>query len=250
MLFLLSPSKTLAEMPLPLAGAPAQPVLSAESQVLVHELRKLDADALGKLMGISEKLAQLNHRRYQDCTWPFTPENAAQAVRFFRGDVYEGLDAESFSLADMQAAQERIRILSGLYGVLKPLDLMQPYRLEMGTKLQNPRGKNLYDFWAGRITETLNAEHPDVVVNLASAEYFQAIQPERLAGKILHCTFKEQKAGKLQVIGLFAKKARGMMARYGVLNRVKNVQELQNFTEGGYRFRPELSGNSAYVFVR
>lgn len=254
MLVLLSPSKTQdfspADCPLP----PTQPELLDESQMLVKELRMLSAAQIGKLMGVSEKLADLNHRRYKDFAFPFTPENAKPAALAFRGDVYDGLDAPSFSEEELEFAQGTIRILSGLYGVLRPLDLIQPYRLEMKTPLQNLRGKDLYVFWGDRLTTLLNRhmakEETDMVVNLASQEYFAAVNTDKLDGRLVTVHFKERRDGKLKVIGLFAKKARGMMARYIVQNKLTDVKRITHFDEDGYAFEPELSSDTEFVFAR
>lgn len=251
MLFILSPSKTLdfeAKLP-PLTLT--QPAMLKESELLVQQLRQLSAEKLAGLMHISDKLATLNYARYCDFTTPFTPQNARPALFAFKGDVYESMEVASYSPKDLAFAQKHLRILSGLYGLLRPLDLMQPYRLEMGTALKNPRGKDLYVFWGDQITQALNgAEEGGVLVNLASGEYFKAIKPAVLRGRILHIVFKEKHKGSLKIIGLYAKRARGMMANYIIRHKVIKPQMLQGFAEEGYAYRPEFSGENSYVFAR
>lgn len=252
MLALISPSKTQDFTPIP--GKFEAPALIKETEQLVSIAKKLSPEKLGGLMDISEKLANLNYERYQNFEFPFTAKNAKPAVLAFRGDVYDGLDADSLSAKDLEFSQTSLRILSGLYGLLKPLDLIQPYRLEMGIALKNPRGKDLYAFWGDRITQLLNQqlkeEKTDTVINLASVEYFSAIQPKKLEGRIINIHFKERKAGQLKVVALFAKRARGMMAGHIIRNRIKSPKGLMNFTEGGYGFEPELSTDSEFVFAR
>lgn len=255
MLVLLSPSKTQDFSPVETTiPSPTKPELLAESTTLVKELRGLSATEIGKLMSVSEKLSALNHQRYQDFTTPFTEENAKPAALAFKGDVYDGLDAPSLNKKQFEFAQQSIRILSGLYGVLRPLDLIQAYRLEMKTPLKNPRGKDLYTFWGSRLTDTLNRhlqeEKTDTIINLASQEYFSAIQPKALKGKLITVHFKERKDGKLKVIGLFAKRARGMMARYIVEHNIRDAGALTAFSEADYSFQPELSTDAEFVFAR
>lgn len=253
MLVLLSPSKTQDFTPVD-SPKPTQPALLQESEILMGELRKLSAPKIGKLMGVSEKLATLNHQRFQDFSTPFTPKNAKPAALAFKGDVYDGLDAPSLSARELEFAQHSIRILSGLYGVLRPLDLIQAYRLEMKTPLKNPRGKDLYAFWGDRLTELLNQqlkeEKTDTIVNLASQEYFSAVNTKKLAGRLVTVHFKERKDGKLKVIGLFAKRARGMMARYIVQQGITDIGAITRFHEDGYQFEPELSTDGEFVFAR
>lgn len=254
MLVLLSPSKTQDFIPSSRIAAPTQPELLKESETLVKTLRKLSEAEIAKLMHISDKLAALNHQRYHDFSSPFTPENAKAAVLAFKGDVYDGLDADTLDAADLDFAQHSLRMLSGLYGILRPYDLIQPYRLEMKTPLVNPRGKDLYVFWGNRVTDALNrhleSENTDTVVNLASGEYFKAVQPKRLKGKLLTVHFKERKGNELKVIGLFAKRARGMMARHIVRHRITETRDITGFDAGGYRFEPELSNATEFVFAR
>lgn len=254
MLALLSPSKTQDFSPVERGIHPTTPDLLEESEILARQLRPLSEGEIGKLMKISDKLAALNHERFQQFSTPFTMNNAKPAALAFKGDVYDGLDAPTLSDDELERAQHSIRILSGLYGVLRPLDLIQPYRLEMGTKLKNPRGKDLYGFWGEQITDTLNrhlkAEQTDTVVNLASNEYFSAVQPGKLTGKLITIHFKEEKAGKLRVIGLFAKRARGMMARFIARENITGSEGLKDFNAGGYRFQPALSNDVEFVFAR
>lgn len=254
MLVLLSPSKTQDFSPSARITAPTQPELLKESAILVKTLRRLSEAEIGKLMHISDKLAALNHQRYHGFSIPFTPENAKPAVLAFRGDVYDGLDADTLDAADLDFAQHSIRMLSGLYGILRPYDLMQPYRLEMKTPLANSRGKDLYAFWGNRITDVLNrhleSENTDTVINLASGEYFKAVQPKRLKARLLTVHFKERKGNSLQVIGLFAKRARGMMARHIVRHRITKAEDICGFKDEGYCFERELSSATEFVFAR
>ncbi len=254
MLLLLSPAKTL-DFSEPATELYEQPRMLQDSKALVKILRKQSESDLMELMNISEDLATINRERYQDFETPFDLSNAKQSLLAFKGDVYVGLGAEDFSQADLQFAQQQLRILSGLYGVLRPLDLMQPYRLEMGTKLKNERGKNLYEYWGDRITsllnEDLNANGQDKsVVNLASKEYFSAVDPELLEGRLYQIDFKEHRDGKYKIIAVYAKKARGMMARYAVKNRVAAPEGLKGFNEGGYAFNEALSSEQHFVFTR
>lgn len=256
MLMLLSPSKTQDFSPArSVAGhAPQSPLLLDESAALVKTLKKHSVAQLQELMGISEKLAELNHGRFQTFSTPFTSKNAKPAIFAFRGDVYDGLDADSLTDKQLAFAQTSLRMLSGLYGLLKPFDLMQPYRLEMGTPLTTRRGKNLYAFWGGRITEALNAElegtKSKTVLNLASQEYASAVQPQDLAGDWVNVHFKEEKGNQLKVVGLFAKRARGSFARYVIQKRLSGMEKLHGFAEDGYRFRDDLSTPNDLIFSR
>ena len=254
MMLVLSPSKTLDfESKLRIATHTV-PDMFRDSEMLIRELRTYPQKKLSALMGISDKLAALNMQRYRDFTTPFTPANARQAILAFKGDVYEPIEVESYSRDDFAFTQKHVRILSGLYGLLRPLDLIQPYRLEMGTRLTNPRGKDLYGFWGERITQALNGEltshKSKILLNLASEEYFAAVKPAKLSGELINIVFKENQKGKLRIIGLFAKKARGMMANYIIKNQIDNVKSLKDFQGGGYRFEPSLSSASDQVFVR
>jgi cytoplasmic iron level regulating protein YaaA (DUF328/UPF0246 family) len=254
MLIVISPAKTLDfDTASPLKKS-TQPTFLDHSQQLIDTLRQLDPTQISALMHISDKLGELNWQRFHEWTPPFTARNAKQALFAFRGDVYSGLDADSFDKADCDYAQKHLRILSGLYGLLKPLDLMQAYRLEMGTTLANSRGRNLYEFWGDRITDALNAElkkmKTPVLINLASEEYFKAVRPKRLAGDVLTPHFKERKNGDYKIVSFFAKKARGLMSAYIIKNRISSVADLKNFAASGYRFNAALSHDRDWVFTR
>ncbi len=205
-------------------------------------------------MKISDKLATLNANRFAEFSTPFTPDNARQALFAFNGDVYTGLDAQSLSEDDIAYAQQHLRILSGLYGVLRPLDLMQAYRLEMGTKLANSRGKNLYEYWGDTVTTEINkalaAQGDNVLVNLASNEYFKSVKPKQVDGMIITPVFKDKKNGQYKIISFFAKKARGLMARYILQNKVEDVAGLKAFDTAGYYFSEEQSTETELVFLR
>ena len=254
MLALISPAKKLDAEKEPPLGDFTMPQLLDNSEELVDTVKGLGKGRLKALMNLSDALTELNHTRYERYSTPFTPSNAKQAVFMFRGDTYVGLDADTLSKDDLTYAQRHLAILSGLYGVLRPLDLIQPYRLEMGSKLATGRGKDLYDFWGSRLTDACNAvtaSHENrAVVSLASNEYIKAIQPPSLAGPFVTCHFKEIRDGTPKTIGLVAKKARGRMARFMVQNRVEDEDDLKGFEEAGYAFAPELSGDDDLVFVR
>jgi cytoplasmic iron level regulating protein YaaA (DUF328/UPF0246 family) len=254
MLILLSPAKSLdTDSPL-LTTTATQPRLASHSAELITALQDLSADDIGQLMGISPKLAELNHARFQNYQPKFTAKNSRQAILAFTGDVYQGMALCDWTPQDFAAAQEQIRILSGLYGVLRPLDRMQPYRLEMGTKFSNARGSNLYQFWGSTITELLNkdlkASGSDLVVNLASNEYFSAVKPKELKGRLITPVFKDEKNGKYKIISFYAKKARGMMADFIVRNQVQSVEALKAFNISGYQFDTDASDDSTLVFLR
>ncbi|WP_449556392.1 peroxide stress protein YaaA [Huaxiibacter chinensis] len=254
MLILISPAKTL-DYQSPLATERyTQPELLDYSQQLIHEARKLSAPQIGKLMGISDKLADLNATRFHDWQPDFTPSNARQALLAFKGDVYTGLRAETFSEADFDFAQTHLRMLSGLYGVLRPLDLMQPYRLEMGIRLANTKGKDLYQFWGDIITNKLNdalrAQGDNVVINLASDEYYKSVKPKQLNAEIVKPVFLDEKNGTFKVISFYAKKARGLMSRYIIENRLTQPEQLKTFDSEGYFFDAEASASGEMVFKR
>lgn len=254
MLILISPAKTL-DYQSPLATTRyTQPELLEHSQQLIGIARKLTAPQIGKLMSISDKLADLNATRFHDWHPDFTPQNARQAILAFKGDVYTGLQAETFSEADFDFAQQHLRMLSGLYGVLRPLDLMQPYRLEMGIKLENPQGKDLYHFWGDIITDKLNqslqAQGDDIIINLASDEYFKSVKPKKLQGRLIKPVFLDEKNGKFKVISFYAKKARGLMSRYIIENRLTRPEQLQAFNSEGYFFDGAASEKGELVFKR
>lgn len=255
MLTLLSPAKTLDFEKESVTSNYSQADLLDNANYLVKKLRKLSVSQIGGLMHISEKLAELNHERYAQFHTPFTLENAKQAVLAFKGDVYIGLDAESFSEADFEFAQQHLGILSGLYGFLRPLDLIQAYRLEMGTKFQvTPTKDNLYKYWDAQITKKINTilegQKEQVVINLASNEYFKAVKPKLLKGNVLTPVFKDFKNGKYKVISFFAKKARGSMARFIIQQRIKSPEKLKVFDANGYYYKEELSKENEWVFVR
>ena len=254
MLIVLSPAKTLDfDTPSP-TQTHTQPVLLNDAKTLVKQLKKMAPAELSSLMSISDKLGTLNFNRYHDWKTPFTANNAKQALLAFKGDVYTGLEADTFSAQDLKFAQKHLRILSGLYGVLKPLDLMQAYRLEMGTHLVTQKGENLYDFWGDKITELINADlkknKSEALVNLASNEYFKSIQSDDLNQKVITPVFKDYKNGKYKIISFYAKKARGMMAAYVIRNRITDPLQIQNFRLAGYRYNKSESNSAEWVFKR
>ena len=254
MLALVSPAKKLDFESEWMGNKHSQPALIDQAKALVDVTKSLSQSQIKSLMKLSDNLAELNYKRYQNFSTPFDESNARPAAYAFRGDTYVGLDADTLTPEDMDFAQGQLRILSGLYGLLRPLDLMQPYRLEMGTKLSNPRGEDLYDFWGDLLTKACNdsvKDHKDnSVICLASNEYIKAIQPKDLDGKFITCHFKEMKGGVPKTIGLFAKRARGMMARYMIQSRIETPEELKNFDVDGYAFVDGLSDETNYVFVR
>ncbi len=223
-----------------------------KSEKLTTVLKKKSPKKLSELMSISQKLGELNWQRNQDWKLPFTLENARQAVYAFKGDVYVGLDAYSIPQEKLEALDSKLRILSGLYGILKPFDLVQPYRLEMGTKLKIGRKDNLYQFWDAQITEYLNAEmeEGEPLVNLASNEYYKVINPKLLNSTVITPQFKDYKDGKLKMISFFAKKARGMMVRYIIDNNINDIESLKGFNYGDYAYSEELSSEKEFVFTR
>ncbi len=253
MLTIISPAKALDFSPIGNGLTPTQPRFVDDTARLMETCKSLEASDLRKLMSLSDSLANLNHARFQEMSLPLTPENAKPCVLAFQGDVYKGLDAASLESGDLTWAQDRLRILSGLYGLLRPLDLIQPYRLEMGTKLANERGKNLYEFWGDRLAGALNDEDTDPeapVLNLASQEYAKAVRPKSLARPLIAADFKEERNGELKTIGLVAKRARGLMARYVIRNRIEDAEDLKDFDDEGYGYRPELSSEDRLVFSR
>ena len=254
MLIFLSPAKSLDFTTPPHVGTFTQPGYLQQSETLIRQLRQLSPADIARLMDLSDQLALLNFARYADWSLPFTPENAKQAVLAFDGDVYDGLAARNLSADDLAFAQQHVRILSGLYGILKPLDLMQPYRLEMGTRLATAAGKDLYAFWGDTLLAALNAELAEaaqpVVVNLASEEYFKAVRARKLAARVIQPVFEDWKGGRYKIISFYAKKARGLMARYAVVNRLTDPEALQAFDGEGYAFTPEVSDAQTWVFRR
>ncbi|MFD2179909.1 peroxide stress protein YaaA [Veronia pacifica] len=254
MLIVVSPAKTL-DYESPLATEKfTLPTMTSHSAELIDVCRKLTPADISSLMKVSDKIAGLNAARFAEWQPEFTQQNARQALLAFKGDVYTGLAAETLSDSDFDWAQDHLRMLSGLYGLLRPLDLMQPYRLEMGTKLTNDRGSNLYQFWGNLITdelnEALNAQGDDVLINLASNEYFKSVKPAGLKAKIITPVFKDCKNGQYKVISFYAKKARGMMARYIIDNRIDSVEALKAFDVAGYYFDQSASSDKELVFKR
>lgn len=254
MLVIISPAKTLDYVS-PLATERfTQPELLDKAKALIGLCRKLTPAQIASLMGISDKLAGLNAARFSEWQPKFTPDNARQALLAFKGDVYTGLQAQDFSEEDFDFAQQHLRMLSGLYGVLRPLDLMMPYRLEMGTKLANPQGKDLYSFWGEQITQKLNQaleqQGDDVIVNLASDEYFKSVQPAKLHGSLIKPIFLDEKNGKYKVISFYAKKARGLMSRFIIKNRLSKSEQLVDFDLEGYAFDEASSVGNELVFKR
>lgn len=245
MLIVLSPAKNLDFEPADGRLKATEPRFAEETGTLIEVLKKKSPSKIADLMHLSDKLATLNAERYR----AFGSQSKKQAILAFNGDVYRGFDAASLDAEGLHAAQERIRILSGLYGVLRPLDLIEPYRLEMGTALKVGRRENLYDFWGDRLARSLEEELGDApLVNCASNEYFKAAKAVR--NPVITCTFREEKDGQLKTLGLFAKVARGMMARFAVDERIDDPEGLKDFRGGGYRFQPSLSKKAEWVFTR
>ena len=254
MIIVVSPAKTLySQCPIKIEQFSEADFLP-EAIKIVSVLKKKKPAQLAKLMDISPKLAELNFHRFQEWAPPFNPENSWQAVLMFNGDVYQGLKAETFTAAEFETAQQNLRILSGVYGLLKPLDLIQPYRLEMGTNLAVSGKKNLYEFWKTKITTKLNMElletGQNVLVNLASNEYFSAVNTKRIKARIITPSFKEQKDGQYQMISFFAKRARGLMSRFIIQNNITDPEEIKAFDLEGYYFNNELSKANDWVFTR
>jgi hypothetical protein len=255
MILVISPAKTLDFTTPPHTGVFTQPDFLTESASLVKLLRGLDIDELAGLMAISGDLAALNAGRFRQWKRPFTPDNAKQAVLAFNGDVYGGLDAAGLGQGDLDFAQDHLRILSGLYGCLRPLDLIRPYRLEMKTRLANARGGDLYAFWGDRLTRAVNrllGQGPEapVLVNLASAEYFKALDAKAVAGRIITPVFEDWSGGAYKVVGFFAKRARGLMCRHMIRKRLEEPERLQAFKDEGYRFDRQASEGDRWVFRR
>ncbi|ORU93359.1 MAG: hypothetical protein A6F70_05355 [Cycloclasticus sp. symbiont of Bathymodiolus heckerae] len=254
MLLVISPAKTLDY------ETPAQtttfslPDFIDDSAELIDQLRELSPSDVSELMSISEKLGNLNSNRFIDWAVPFTPDNSKQALLAFKGDVYEGMDVKTFNEDDLNWANQHLRILSGLYGLLKPLDLMQPYRLEMGTRFNNQRGKNLYEFWGQKITDKINQELAEqkspVLINLASNEYFKSVKPKLLNAAVITPVFKDWKNDKYKIISFYAKKARGMMSAYIIKNRLESPSDIKHFDTAGYVYCAEQSTESEWVFLR
>lgn len=253
MLAVLSPAKKLDGSTPPPTARYSEPELADQTEMLIPEIKKLSRPDLQRLMKLSPKLADIAFERHRRLGGALGPENAKQSVFAFKGDTYVGLDPDSLEPEDLAFAQDHLRILSGLYGLLRPLDLIQSYRLEMATKLANPRGEDLYDFWGGRIADAVNKALPECggpVINLASKEYFKALKPRLLHAEVITPVFKDGRGGSYRVMGLFAKRARGMMARYIVRRRLEHVEDLKNFGDAGYRYNAKESSGSELVFLR
>lgn len=254
MLMLISPAKTLDyDSPAPTSHA-SQPRFMDRSAALIDCLRPLPPQAIAELMSISDKLAHLNVARYQAWEPTATPHNSKQALFAFMGDVYEGLHASTLDDEAIHYLQWHLQILSGLYGLLRPLDLMQAYRLEMGTRLANPKGKDLYAFWGNTLTEAINAEldssNTPVVVNLASEEYFKSIKTKALKGRLITPVFEDYKGDRYKIISFYAKRARGMMVRYAATHRITDPEALKGFDSEGYAFDPAASEGDVWIFRR
>jgi cytoplasmic iron level regulating protein YaaA (DUF328/UPF0246 family) len=254
MLSLISPAKTLDYTTALPTDTHTQPRLLEQSQQLIDVCRKLSATEIASLMTVSEKIANLNVERFRDWNAEFNFSNARQALFAFKGDVYTGLDAYHLKDQDIDFAQQHLRMLSGLYGLLRPLDLMMPYRLEMGTKLKNTRGNNLYEFWSSIITDQINQDLAEIdaklLVNLASDEYYKSVNEKKIQAEIIKPVFLDQKNGKYKVISFYAKKARGLMARYLIENKLSQVEQLKAFDSEGYYFDAESSSDKELVFKR
>ena len=258
MILVISPAKALDYETPPTTATFTQPDFLDHAAELIEVLREKSPAQIAELMSLSDPLSSLNVARYASWSRPFAADNAKQALLAFNGDVYEGLDAKTLDDDDLAWAQDHLRILSGLYGVLRPLDLMQAYRLEMGTRLANPRGKNLYEFWGERITDELNrllareeeAGRERVLLNLASDEYFKSVKPKKLAGRIVTPVFEDWKGGRYKIISFYAKRARGLMSRYVITSRIDEVEALQGFDAEGYAFAADASDANTLVFRR
>ncbi|ENV34067.1 peroxide stress protein YaaA [Acinetobacter gerneri] len=254
MLALISPAKTLDYQSTLPTDEHTLPRLLQQSQQLIDVSRKLSASQIASLMSVSEKIANLNVERFRDWDSDFDLSNARQAIFAFKGDVYTGLDAYHLDEKDFKFAQKHLRMLSGLYGLLRPLDLMMPYRLEMGTRLENPRGHNLYEFWGDIITNLINEDleqaGSNVLVNIASDEYYKSVKESKIKAEIIKPVFLDQKNGKYKVISFYAKKARGLMARFMIENQLSSIDDLKSFNTDGYYFDAASSLAGELVFKR
>lgn len=254
MLLVISPAKTLDFDTPANTSIATKPAMIKDSAQLIDRMREFAPDDLVNLMGVSHKIAELNTQRFMNWQTPFTKKNAKQAMLAFKGDVYTGLDAESFTDEDFDFAQQHLRILSGLYGVLRPLDLIQAYRLEMGTKLTNQKGKNLYEFWDKKPTQALNKQltalESDTLINLASNEYFGAVDKFALKAKIITPVFKDYKNGQYKIISFYAKKARGLMSAYIIKNKLNTPSHIKKFNSDGYYFDAQGSTDNEWLFLR
>lgn len=253
MFMLISPAKALDETPWDHSYKATEAAFLPQAQDLIQQLQPLGPVQIGQLMKLSNTLSELNYQRFQDWSLPMT-DKAKPAVFLFKGDVYQGLDASSLSKDSIDYLQSHLGILSGLYGALKPLDNMLPYRLEMGTQFENTSGKNLYQFWDSQVTDWvnqhLNESGTKSLVNLASNEYFKVVQAKKIKGRVITPIFKDWKNGQYKIISFYAKKARGLMARYAAENRLENAEELKLFDYQGYVFDPALSSETDWVFTR
>ncbi len=255
MLFVISPAKKLdTSEETRYTQQYSHPRMLDQAEILVKSLSRYSSKKIGKLMHLSEQLSELNYERYQTFSPPFTPENAKQAMLSFAGDVYQSLEVDVYDQQHFNYAQQHVRILSGLYGLLKPLDLIQPYRLEMGTKLKTRRGTDLYAFWKDRIRNLLEADLAETgdptLVNLASNEYFKSVKAKDLQARIISPQFKDEKDGQFKMISFFAKQARGSMVDFAIKEQVNNVDQLKDFRGMGYQFREDLSTENEWLFVR
>ena len=254
MKIIISPAKRLNFEPITIIGESAQPIFVQESKKLIEILREKSVSEIKELMKLSSALAQLNHERYAKWQLPFNEKNAKQAIFAFEGDVFKAMNKESMNNDDYIFLQDKLRILSGLHGILRPFDLIQPHRLEGGTKLENPKGNNLYKFWGNKITDIINTEiereDDDLIINLASNEYFKYINKKELKGKIITANFKELKNGKLKTVSIYAKKARGMMVHFITKNRLNNAEYLKGFDYEGYGYSQKYSSENELIFVR
>ena len=254
MLIIISPAKTLDFETAPITKVHTQPEFLKESRQLVSQLKELTPAEVSSLMKISDKLGVLNFLRFNEWKTPFTLNNAKQALLAFKGDVYTGINADSFSRRDLNFAQKHLRILSGLYGILKPLDLIQSYRLEMGSKFRNRKGNDLYEFWESKLTDQINqdikASKSKYLINLASNEYFKSLQADAINAEIIVPVFKDYKNGKYKIITFYAKKARGLMSAYIIKNRLKNPEDIKAFNVDGYKFCKSASNSTNWVFQR
>jgi hypothetical protein len=254
MLIVISPAKTLDFETAPITNDHSQPGFLKESRQLISQLKKLTPAEVSSLMKISDKLGVLNFLRFNEWKTPFTLDNSKQALLAFKGDVYTGIDAGTFSSQNLKFAQKHLRILSGLYGVLKPLDLIQAYRLEMGVKFENRKGRDLYEFWASKLTDQINqdlrASKSKHLINLASNEYFRSLQASDINAEIIAPVFKDYKNGKYKIISFFAKKARGQMSAYIIRNKLKDPEDIKDFNIDGYKFNKSASSKSNWVFQR
>lgn len=250
MLILISPAKTL-DYSNPSFRDYSLPDFNSDIKELVSVMKEKSAEEIGSLMHVSASLANLNEERFKTFQKEFTTENSKQALLAFKGDVYTKIEVENYTAEDFEFAQNHLRILSGLYGLLKPLDLIQPYRLEMGTRLETQKGKNLYEFWDSKIAKAIReAAKGKTIVNLASQEYFKAVDLKILQTSLIHIHFKEFKEKKYQVVGFFAKQARGMMTNFAIKNKIENPEQLKTFSQEGYEFSEPLSDEANWVFVR